>query len=171
MNSLQTVARQSIGNMIRSVNNLQNLVNRHVDVNSCTANLNQGIVELIYNYTTNLTSCPFNEANRGIKLINDGIEYLSFMVNLTTSTPISVSNCYSGNYTRRCLIDLVAENSKAIVGARGKMHKIITNVQTFVLEYNIFIALCYVDASFAAQAHSMLYGIDVTACLARKLAG
>lgn len=118
-----------------------------------------------------MTSCPVDQANRGLKLINDGVAYISFMTNLTTIIPISVDGCYSRKDTRKCLIDLVAETSKTIVEAPGKIVKFSTSTKLFMDQFSIFMAICFVDATFAAQAQTMQYGIDVTACFARNLIG
>lgn len=166
---LQAGPNETIEFMVQTLNRLSNYILKQRDVRNCTVNITQGLFELMFNFTTNMTSCPVNEANKGLKIINDAAEYINFMVNLTTVVPVLIDNCMTRSDSRPCLIDIIAAYSKIIAEAPGKISMMLIKAKLYPDFFLIFVSICFVDVTFASQVQITNFGIDVTACFAKNL--
>lgn len=169
---LQLNVNETITNMLKTIKAIEDAIFRIPgSARNCSMNITQGVFELMFNYTTNMSSCPVDQANIGLKMVNDALNYVSYLTNLTTAIPIVVDMCYSRNDTKACLVDFIADSTKAIAEAPGKIAYMTLKAKLFIDTFSIFMALCFVDVSFAAQVQSMQYGIDVNACFAKSVLG
>lgn len=145
-----------------------------VNTSSCFNTTAKKLINLTDLIISNITSCGIDKVTTGISMMNNNLDYITNLINETTSFPTSFSKCLNSTSTQNqytCLKNLITSLTTFVTNAPVSVTTMVNSMYEYVNLFPTSLTLCVTNVSYAATIDGVGIAMNITTCIGEKIMG
>lgn len=143
-----------------------------INISTCTDTILPGLESISIGLAAKLASCPVDEVTKGVKMINDGLSYVTNLVNITVAAPQIFNSCLSmQNVSQQvtCSVNYINTAASTMLNAPTTVTNLVNNAYAYISLFPTNVAVCITNSSFSIVSEATSFGLNFTACVGTEL--